>query len=309
MKILIKIIANKITISAIALTLVLRLVNFDLLITTIEQLNVTYVILTVFLYLFGQCLSSIKWWCIARNAGIDVTLATAFKAYFTGMFINILGVGTVGGDVTRGILITENRYPKTTGIASVVADRIHGLAVLATIGLLGISMFGALKLDPLYVKLLGLFAIAVISGWFIGPSLALKLLPKENKFYQKIEQVLKVFPKNLSTLLIITSISVIFHFTQIYIHMMMGKSMGIDLSLSYLIIACPFANIVSTLPISWQGLGVRENAYKFFFVSQGLLTNEQAITFGAIWFLSMTVSGCIGGIVLAFNKSLFKAES
>lgn len=296
----------KILLSVLFLSLILKVTDFNSLKSVVSSLHPVYVVLVIFSYLFGQVFSAIKWWIIARSAGINVNFGTAFRAYFTGMFVNVLGVGTVGGDVTRGILIAEGNNSKTIGIASVVADRLHGLAVLAMIGLSAILFFGSLDLDPIFTYLLALFAFGVIVGWFVGPSLLLRFLPSESKFTKKVKEVSEVFPREKKVVITITLISTFFHLLQIFTHKLMGYSVGIDLPLSYLLVACPFANIVSTLPISWQGLGVRENAYKFFFVNSGILTNAQAVTFGAIWFLAMTISGCFGGLVVAFGGGLEK---
>lgn len=67
-------------------------------------------------------------------------------------------------------------------------------------------------------------------------------------------------------------------------------------------VAIPFVNILGSLPISWQGLGVRETAYIFFLSSY--LSNEQAVAFGAMWFLGVTVSSAIGGVVSALTGEL-----
>jgi hypothetical protein len=55
-------------------------------------------------------------------------------------------------------------------------------------------------------------------------------------------------------------------------------------------------NILSTLPISWNGLGVRESGYVFF-LRPLILSHEQAIAFGAMWLLATTASSAIRGLI------------
>ena len=78
--------------------------------------------------------------------------------------------------------------------------------------------------------------------------------------------------------------------------MLMAYGLGVSIPWSVLLVVVPFVNIVSSLPISWMGLGVRENAY-IFFLTPLFLSSEQAIAFGALWLLAVTVTSGIGGML------------
>ena len=115
------------TITLGMIALVAYSVSFEKLIQTLREIELSTVVIVVLGYGVGQLISSVKWWLIARSGGIDVSYSSALKAYFIGMFVNCfgLGLGTVGGDVARGVLLSKGLPKKTEGIASVVADRIH----------------------------------------------------------------------------------------------------------------------------------------------------------------------------------------
>jgi uncharacterized membrane protein YbhN (UPF0104 family) len=70
-----------------------------------------------------------------------------------------------------------------------------------------------------------------------------------------------------------------------------------------LLVTIPVINILSSLPISWSGLGVRENGYLFFLAPQ-FISREHAISFGVMWLLAMAISSAIGALVLVFSKDL-----
>ena len=81
--------------------------------------------------------------------------------------------------------------------------------------------------------------------------------------------------------------------------------MGITISFTTLLLVIPFVNIVCSLPISWNGLGVREKAYTYFLTTApAIVTYEQAVAFGAIWLLAVTVSSAIGGIVAMMSEDM-----
>jgi hypothetical protein len=85
----------------------------------------------------------------------------------------------------------------------------------------------------------------------------------------------------------------------------MASALGAEIPLATLFVVIPLVNIASSLPISWNGLGVRENSYMFFLTAApALVTKEQAAAFGALWLLAVTVTSAIGGIVALISGDL-----
>jgi uncharacterized membrane protein YbhN (UPF0104 family) len=293
----------KLFISIGMLLLVLRFVDFSKLAETFIKIPPTILLLVIVVYTVGQCLSSYKWWLIARAGEIDVPWSVALKSYFIGQFVNCFGFGLVGGDVARGLLLANGKPNKTEAIASVVADRMQGLAILSAIGALSIVCFGMKNVDQSLMILLFGIGSGVVAGWLVGPTILRMLVPETHPLRNKVDRVTKVFPKDPGTILYICSISIVFHLSQISIHYLMGLAVGVQLGWPVLLSTIPFVNIVSSLPISWNGLGVREKAYIFFLYPQ-ILTQEQAVAFGAMWLLSVTICSAIGGIVSFLTRDI-----
>ncbi|RMG40236.1 MAG: UPF0104 family protein [Candidatus Dadabacteria bacterium] len=290
----------KLIISLILLALVLRLADLRALKETLLAIPVSTAITVVLGYLAGQVLSSYKWWRIAKAGGIDVPYSVALKSYFIGMFVNSFGMGLVGGDVARGVLLAHGKQVKTAALASVVADRAQGLAVLALLGTLSAALLEPHGMHPDLVFILLAIGVVILCGWFAGPKLLLKFVKPGNKLRDKAEQVSKMFPHKRSEFIIITTLSITFHLLQIALHWVMAHGIGIEISFGTLLVAIPFVNMFSSLPISWNGLGVREYSYATFL--SGIITNEQAVALGAIWLVAITITSAIGGIVAFITK-------
>jgi len=285
------------------LAMVLRLVNMTELKQSILRIPLLTLGLVVIIFFFGQLLSSYKWWLLARSGGIDVPWLLAFKAYFLGMFVNCFGLGTVGGDFARALVLGSGPKQKTTSLASVFADRVHGLTILASIGLVSMAFFGRQHIAGEFLLLLPLCVIVIVLGWYFGPGLALALLPKQGVLHKKMQEIAGVFPRDLGTIGYISMVSLVFHLLQISVHQIMAAGFGIYIPWHVLLVTIPVVNILSTLPISWNGLGVRENGYVFF-LTPLILSREQAVAFGAMWLFAMTVSSAIGGLVAVFSKDV-----
>jgi uncharacterized membrane protein YbhN (UPF0104 family) len=285
----------KILVSSAALILILRLVDMAALKQSILNIPLPILGLTVVIFTFGQLLSSYKWWLLASCGGIAVPWSLALRAYFFGMFINCFGVGTVGGDVARALVLAGASKQKTAALASVIADRVHGLTVLACIGLVSITAFGRHTIATEYLALMLICVSAIMLGWYFGPGIAMYMVPKEGLLHQKLQAMAGVFPRNIVTIAYISIISLVFHLLQISLHQVMALGFGIHIPWRALLVTIPVVNIVSSLPISWNGLGVRENGYVFF-LAPGFLSREQAVAFGAMWLIAMTLSSAIGGV-------------
>jgi len=296
----------KVVITIIMVAVVAYSVSFDKLMATLGQISPATALVVIIGYTLGQLLSSVKWWTIARSGGINVPYSTALKAYFVGMFVNCFGsgLGTVGGDVARGILISNGLPKKTEGIAAVVADRIHGLSVLSFIALITSQLFQSDRVPGwLLLSLLTLIA-GFVAAWILGPAI-LQRLPSSTRFAAKMRQVAAIFPRDLKTLSIITGISLVFHCIQILLHAVMASGVGANIPLATLFVVIPLVNIASSLPISWNGLGVRENSYMYFLTAApALVSPEQAAAFGALWLLAVTVTSALGGIVALVTGDL-----
>lgn len=296
----------KIAVTIALLLVVVYSVSWDKFLITVSSISFNTACIVITGYTAGQLLSSLKWWTLVRSGGIDVPYRTALKAYFIGMFVNCFGsgLGTVGGDVARGVIVAGSLPKKTEGVAAVIADRIHGLTVLSVIALVTSFLFHTDRVPTfIIVSLLGL-VVTFVAGWIIGPRL-LTFLPGESKLVRKLRQVADIFPRDSRTLIVITGISVIFHVTQILLHAVMASALGAEIPLATLFVVIPLVNIASSLPISWNGLGVRENSYMFFLTTApALVTKEQAAAFGALWLLAVTVTSAIGGIVALISGDL-----
>lgn len=296
----------KVVITIVMVAVVAFSISFDKLLNTLGQISPVTAILVIVGYTVGQLMSSVKWWTIARSGGIDVSYSTALKAYFIGMFVNCFGsgLGTVGGDVARGILISNGLPKKTEGIAAVVADRIHGLTVLSVIALITSQLFRSDRVPGWLLLSLLTLIMGFIAAWVLGPAI-LRRLPNSSKFAMKMHQVAAIFPRDIGILSLITAISVVFHCTQILLHAVMANAVGAQIPLATLFVVIPLVNIASSLPISWNGLGVRENSYIYFLTAApALVSAEQAAAFGALWLLAVTATSAIGGIVALVTGDL-----
>lgn len=290
----------RVAVSIVMLGVVIVMADIDLLKHTFLSIPPYLIALVMIGYLVGPLLNCYRWLLFARSGGVQASYRQAVRAYFLGAFVNSFGLGTVGGDLTRALILARGEPVKAQAVASVAADRLHGLAVLALIGSFAALFLGHERVPDWLSMLLASIPFAVILGWFVGPLLVVRFFPKSSRLRKKFLRMANAFPKDLSVLLFVTGLSIILHLSQISLHRVMGYGVGVEIPWATLLLVVPFVNILSALPISWQGLGVRETAY-IFFLYPHILTREQAVAFGAIWLLAVMSASAVGGILASLS--------
>src|SRR5262245_64536041 len=97
-------------------------------------------VLPLILFLAGQGLSAVKWWMLGTSVGLERPLTDYVRFYFIGMFLNVFGLSTIGGDVARGLYLGDGRRP-ALALNSVLFDRMSGLAILMALGAAALLAF------------------------------------------------------------------------------------------------------------------------------------------------------------------------
>jgi glycosyltransferase 2 family protein len=271
-------------------------IDLDALLEVVRNVSIETVLVISLLYLIGQVLSAVKWRVIFLRVGIVRSIFASITAYFFGMFVNTFGLGTIGGDVVRALAIRPGKGFRTLSLACVITDRIHGLGVLAIIGAVA-CLIKPPETFPSYSIFVALVVIpCVIIAWFLVPQLTITISLLKNRLGLLAAQFSKTFPMELKSLLLITFISVMFHILQIFINFLISIELATPLSFAFLCVTIPIINIASSLPISVSGVGVREALCVLFFVPAGL-SHEQAVAFGAIWIVVVTLTSALAGLV------------
>lgn len=267
------------------------------LLVAIRGIHLSTVITLVALYTVGQLLSAVKWRIFVREAGIECSLVTLMRAYFLGMFVNVFGFGTVGGDLARSVALQPTKGRRAAALATVVADRVHGLGVLLTIGTIAALLvrppvFGVF-LMPLILG--GVCGVAALLGlWWFGPAVMLKVIPEHHKLREAANRISGAFPRGKVPFFSATAISFLFHNVQLLMHLVIAKELAPQLSASYLYSTVPYVNIVASLPVSiMNGLGVREAMYRLLLVPGGI-ADESAVAIGAVWLFTVTLVSAFG---------------
>ena len=248
------------------------------------------------LYLAGQALSALKWRRLASAVGFQASPRRFVAYYFIGMFFNAFGFGTVGGDVVRALYLAGRGGRRGLALNTVVADRLSGLGVLLAIALAALVVFHQYDLPAVIYWGVVVLASSLLGGWRLLPYALPAVLPSTNRLRRLVEQDLAPYWSDGRLLVDVAVLSFVFHMSQIGVLVILTHALGLVLPASYYFIFGPLVNIMAAIPVSLNGLGVRESGYVFFLSHIGV-SRDSAIAFALTWFAVVMLAGAVGGIV------------
>jgi hypothetical protein len=263
------------------------------------------------IYLFGQFVSSLRWALLARTLGFRNPYKDFATIYFIGMFFSLFTPSTVGGDVGRVFYLARDGAdakeettagPLASATVSVLADRAVGMAVLIWIGAVAVAAFPGYALPSAIRYVTFAIALGFLLGFFSFPVLSRLLAGRNNRILRALRLAMENYRHHWRALVQAMALSLIVHVLQSWIHVLLGSSLDAEIPWSYAFIIYPLVGTFSALPVSLNGIGLREGGYLFLLTRVGV-SSEKAIAFGLLWFIIVALDSLIGGLIFILRKS------
>ena len=301
----------KVLVSAGLLVFFFTRIHIERFFHTFASADFSYIALALVVYFLSQFLSTLRWEVLARPLGFKKPFMVFLNFYLIGMFFNLFAPGTVGGDISRIYYLARDqeggREKDWGGITlnatvSVFVDRVIGMMVLVWLGALGLILFPQYAV-PSAVRLLT-FALALgfIVGGLLIPVLR-RILPAVGySTVVKLRVALRSYRARWQAIPQAIALSFVIHLIQAWIHLLIGRAIHIEIPFSYCIILYPLVGTFAAIPITLNGLGLREGGYLFLLAVIGI-NSEKAIAFGVLLFLAIAADSLVGGVVFLLKKS------
>lgn len=269
--------------SILALALLIALIQEEgdgELFSALRRVSFSYFLLALAALLISRMFAATRWYVLLRSAGVEMSLYRAIMLMFTGNFSSNFLPTTIGGDVVRLGGAMQLGYDRAICLASLVVDRLIGMAGMILVLPLGlIPLFSSNGIVSQSVALSGLFQK--------GVDFARRILGSFSIWLKK--------PAALSGSLIATLGNQVFIYLMIYLLLL-----GIDHHVSYWLVAGMYTltYFVTLVPISINGLGVQELSMTFLLVQLGGLTSSESATIALLTRLLFILTSLPGAYFL-----------
>jgi glycosyltransferase 2 family protein len=287
----------RLVITAVLLSWVGWQTNWGEVASAFGRLRLEWWLAAVGMLLLTQVVSAWRWQALARPFGFERTVRQLASYYFIGMYFNLLLPTSVGGDVVRAWYLDGGSGRRLAAFVAVFLDRFSGLVVLLSLACAGVVLS---PLDlPLWIP------------WFVGSTtgcavIGIAVVPLLARSNSGVARPLHKMRLALDALraprLVIgsTILSLGVQAGNVILVWLVGKSIGAEVPDGYYWIMVPMVSLLAMLPVSINGMGVREGATALFLAHLGV-PDGTAKTLAMLWFAVFLAVSLLGGVVYLFG--------
>ena len=263
------------------------------------------------LHAIGILVSAYRWQILARAQGDEIPLGYLMKSYLVGTFFNNFLPSSYGGDIVR--IWDGSRFSKSLvrSSAIVVVERATGIIVLFLFSLFA-SLFRldmANEVPVIWAALIIGLAGLALAALFFTPlaECALKALPGGKLLRAPKEKLLAFravildYRHHKGPFLRASFWALVLQANVVVYFFFIGKAFRLDIGFPDYFIFVPIVLLVQALPVTINGLGLREGStveiFKYYLIPAGT-----AVAFSLIDVGFRLVLGAVGGIIYASRK-------
>lgn len=260
-----------------------------------------------------------RWQIFLRMQNVRVPLARTAMVFMIGVFFNLFLFGITGGDVVRAAYLCADHEVKKAGvILSVIVDRLIGMLVLVPFGVAIVLVRYQWFQQTHSARALFWFLVAfmIVMTVFFAFAITVTRLGGDDKLpawvmrRKSLVQVIKacgLFGRSWREFLIAYGLSVPVLFGTFITFYCSARAFGADVSLMDILSIMPIVTVVTSFPISFAGIGVREGLFKQLLGDLAGIPASVAVLISLAGFLSYVSWSLVGAVIYVFFKPARKA--
>lgn len=284
--------------SAVMLALLLPRIHLPSLLPRSHHADtLAYLMLGLVATLGGLVLSAWRWQRVLSVLEVPARLGSLVSHYLAGQFVGNFLPSTIGGDVLRVSRLSASA-PGAASFASVILERLTGWIVLPLLTLAGL----ALRPSLLRLGLASRLALVLASGTLVllaallvvagSRRLAGRFAANEGwtRFIGAVHLGVHSLRRRPGAAAGVLGVATVYQLSTVVAVYLATRALGLDLPMAAVLTFAPVVAIAQVLPLSLNGLGVREGAFVLFLGPLGVAAG-QAIAIGLlVYAMTLAVS-------------------
>ena len=247
-----------------------------------------------------------RWQRLLVSAELPAGPRAVLRGYFMGAFANNFLPTGFGGDAVRALTVARPGPQLARAATTVLADRLTSLACLLVLGWL------VLPFDPGAVpgELVGLLAFgsaAALAGaalvWAAARSRALRaripdrLRPIVSEMYQP----LRVLAGDRPLIAQVTVLGLLYQAFILLSVWLDARAIGLELPFALIAVTVPLVLVLTLLPVSLAGFGVREGSFAVLLGTAGVSATD-ATLLSLTTVLTMAIASLPGAVAIVVGR-------
>jgi hypothetical protein len=257
--------------------------------------------------LLGVIISAYQWQHLLAAESISIRLRRLVNLYFVGIAFNHFLPTGMGGDMVKAYYVGKEGENTIGSTSAVVMSRVTGF-----FGMLLLSIPAALiwhNVFPHSLTITFLLACLAMCGTLTSTICGVTLLPRflKGKWAKKkiIMLVLRLGNsicasfKQPRTMCLTIALGLLFHISAALNYYGYAMVLHIQVPFVFYLVAIPFVSLITFLPISINGFGLRETAFIYIFTTMHI-PPTMSFLLAILMDLQTLLFGVIGGLIYLY---------
>jgi uncharacterized protein (TIRG00374 family) len=289
----------KIFLTVVLLGALFLRVDFASVLRALGQFSARVWIANAFLYFFCWIIATVKWKVLTPT----VAFGKLLRLNFVGQYYSTLLPGQIAGEAIKAYRLGKGRADAEALAASVIVDKITGLAALLVVALAGLFATRTAISPPVlwFFAAFGIvFSVAIFwvaIGW--TPKVFRAGASRFGTFRERAEKLWdssRGYLRRPTALLLSTVFGIVFQLCAVLMNILFSRELGVTISFSDWCWLFALISLVGILPFTIAGLGLREASFVGVMALAGV-SAEKALAMSLAIFGLLLAGAVVGGVM------------
>ena len=302
--------------AALLLGIALYFLDWSAISTSLERIHPAIFTFAVLLHLPGNVLLALRWHYIVRS-DVPLPVLEHIRRYFISAFINLYTPSNIGGDIYRFLNLRKVAKNNWHMAGLILRERLIGIAGYALFylvcfaGYLLTTKSSELALPNIYWFGVVCFSVG-LAGFYFAPA----IFKQKSSFLRRITRT--KFGEMLSVgigmgrfgeIILMQTLSLCTCSLWTLSFLLIAWDLEMDVGFAILGMVGILTDLVRLIPISIQGIGVREGTFAMLLWTMGF-SMEQGFVLGLASYLAVTAAvAAVGGVAFIMSFCMKKTPA
>jgi len=293
----------RVAVSGLLLFFLFRLAVVEKIADVFSRVSLNYLLLYFAFYFLGVGLMAIRWQYLLKAWDIQQGFGVLFQWIMTGLFLNNFFPGGLGGDAFRLYSGSQDTGRTEDMAATIFYERVLSYGSLVILGLASLTLRADFSRDRLFWLLLGgiflaltgVFALLSFAGFRETIARFMERHPRLQR--PRLKKWLDSFRFRVHHPLMLAgvfAISFLIQFVDVFMFWLVGQAIWLPVNVSDLLLFVPLLYLAVLIPVSVNGIGIRETVFVFF-ASRWGISPADAVGFSLTVFTLGLAGSLVGG--------------
>ena len=276
-----------------------------------SESNFRWIFLAGALHIIGLLISAYRWQLLLRAQNVEAPILDLIQSYLIGGFFNNFLPTRVGGDIYR--MVDSKKYSGSLlrPFAVIFVERLSGVYALLLLGIAAVAFYP--RFQEVKALAVALFVLAILGF------LSMLLFYGSDRFGEWLKRITAKLPARLSgkmlsmfeafwyfsrsrgVLIGTFFLALLLQINVILYYYFIARGIQMPVSFQEAAIVMPILICIQLLPLTPNGIGVREFSYIYLLRPFGV-SEALAVAFSLWDYILTFFYGLIGGVLYLFKK-------